>query len=622
MRRPQFIERLQTITRSLFRAISLVIVVTLLSPLGGASNQALVADDEVNKLRNDQEAVAGRYSRFERLLSQMADMLGREDPERAELLRRAISEGREKAISFELEAINDSLNNGNFGSAREKQRRVTKSMQQILILLQSEDRRSEVEKERERLNELLKDIRNLTARQKAARAATQNSRSPSNAAPDQQQTLKKTDEILDDVESHDQSSEDSDTEDGDSGSEKGESEDKQSGNQQSDSEGGKEQKPGQPKDGSESKPQGQQPDGQQTDGEDSPDGKESKAPSQSDDDKKPQKGDPKEGDPKQSEQSGSKDGQETESSNSDSSDSSPSQQQESGQQKSGQQESGQQKQQQQKPQTPGREQLEEARKAMQEAIDQLKKQQRDGALKQQDDAISKLQEAQKKLEETLKQLREEEKEMILAALEARFQRMLSLQTQIYEDTVALGSTARTEWLNTAITRCRELSQQQSDLTRECSLTVGLLREDGTSVSILIAVEDIESDMQTVAGRLQQTKAAELTQSIQTDVIEALKELIETAQKEMEEMKQDQQQKQQQQSGPQQKAALVELMAEIKVLRSLQLRVNRRTATVDRLLQENDASEQTGLLNQLQELAIRQNRLTESAGELARQLERK
>ncbi|MEO1981152.1 MAG: hypothetical protein ABGZ24_11595, partial [Fuerstiella sp.] len=38
-------------------------------------------------LRRDQEAVSGRYSRFERLLSQMADMLGHEDPERAELLR-------------------------------------------------------------------------------------------------------------------------------------------------------------------------------------------------------------------------------------------------------------------------------------------------------------------------------------------------------------------------------------------------------------------------------------------------------------------------------------------------------------------------------------------------------
>lgn len=629
MRRPQFTKHLQTTTRSLHRAIPMIVVVAMLSGLGDTWNPALVADDEVNKLRNDQEAVAGRYSRFERLLSQMADMLGREDPERAELLRRAISEGREQAISSELESITDSLNEGNFGSAREKQRRVTKSMQQILILLQSEDRRSEVEKERERLNELLKDIRNLTARQKAARAATQNSRSPSNAAPDQQQTLKKTDEILDGVESHDQSNEDSESKDSNSRSEQSDPKDNQSEGQQADGKQGdrknkKDTETGQPKDGSDSKQSdSQQADGKQADGKQTPPGDQPKDSAKTEDDPKSPESDSKDGQPKQSDQPKPKDGKQTQPSDSDPSDS-PQNQQPSGKQQSGQQSSGQQNQKQQQKkqqQTPGREQLEEAKKAMQEAIDQLKKQQRDGALKQQDDAISKLQEAQKKLEETLKQLREEEKEMILAALEARFQRMLSLQTQIYEDTVALGSTVRAEWLNTAITRCRELSQQQADLTRECSLTVGLLREDGTSVSILIAVEDIESDMKTVASRLQQTKAAELTQSMQTDVIEALKELIETAQKEMEEMKQDQK-PQQQQSGPQQKAALVELMAEIKVLRSLQLRVNRRTATVDRLLQENDATEQAGLLNQVEELAIRQNRLTESAGELARQMEKK
>ena len=262
---------------------------------------------------------------------------------------------------------------------------------------------------------------------------------------------------------------------------------------------------------------------------------------------------------------------------------------------------------------------------MQDAIDKLKDQDRDGALDNQDEAINQLEKAQKELEETLKQLREEEKEMILAALEARFQRMLSLQTQIHDETVALGATAREKWLNTAIGRCRELSQQQADLTRECSLTVGLLQEDGTSVSILIAVEDIESDMKTVASRLQDTKAFDLTQSIQTDIIEALRELIETVQQEMEDMEQQQQQQQQQQQEQQppsqQQAPLVELMAEIKVLRSLQLRVNRRTATVDRLLQAGDPTEQAALVDQLEELAIRQNRLTESAGVLAQQMER-
>ncbi|MCP4508948.1 MAG: hypothetical protein GY826_21455, partial [Fuerstiella sp.] len=100
------------------------------------------------KLRRDQEAVSGRYARFERLLSQMADMLGHEDPERAELLRRAISKGREHAISANLDEIARSLGTGDFGPAAEKQVGVTDSLRTLLKLLQSEDRRSAVEKDR------------------------------------------------------------------------------------------------------------------------------------------------------------------------------------------------------------------------------------------------------------------------------------------------------------------------------------------------------------------------------------------------------------------------------------------------------------------------------------------
>ena len=552
MREPQMTSHLQVSTPSLGPLVLLFIFATVLSSTGNAWGAAQAPDavqapdKDAEKLQNDQAAIAGRYSRFERLLSQMADMLGRDDPERAELLRRAISEGRENAIASELESINELLSKGDLGPARKKQTEVTKGMQQILTLLQSEDRRSEVEKERERLNQILNDVRNLTARQKADRAAAQNSRSPSNAAPGQQETLKKTGDVLDDVQSHDAS--------------------------QGDSENGD-----------------------------------------------PTDGDPKDGDPKDKGSNDKKSGEPSEPGEPSESGEpgEPGEPSESGE--SGESQSGQQQQQ----QTPGREQLEKAKKEMQDAIDKLKDQDRDGALDNQDEAIKQLEKAQKELEETLKQLREEEKEMILAALEARFQRMLSLQTQIHDETVALGATAREKWLNTAIGRCRELSQQQADLTRECSLTVGLLQEDGTSVSILIAVEDIESDMKTVASRLQDTKAFDLTQSIQTDIIEALRELIETVQQEMEDMEQQQQQQQQQEQQPpsQQQAPLVELMAEIKVLRSLQLRVNRRTATVDRLLQAGDPTEQAALVDQLEELAIRQNRLTESAGVLAQQMER-
>jgi len=256
---------------------------------------------------------------------------------------------------------------------------------------------------------------------------------------------------------------------------------------------------------------------------------------------------------------------------------------------------------------------------MESALDKLKEQEREEALKNEDNAIEELHEAAEELEAMLRQLREEEKEMMLASLEARFQRMLLAETAIHEGTMGVAATPQKDWLDLNYGRCRELSQQQSELTQECAQTVNLLREDGTSVAIVIAVEDIEADMSSVSGWMQEYKVGELTQSVQKDILDSLKQLIETTQKEMQQMKEQQKQQQQQKDPNQEKPGLVELMAEIKVLRSLQLQVNRRTKQVDGLLPTATTDDLPALRKQLHDLAIRQNRLIESAKELAKQM---
>lgn len=621
-------------------------LMVLLSVCVSGLSSATVADENSvptsEKLRQDQEAVSGRYARFERLLSQMADMLGHEDPERAELLRRAISKGREQAIAPELDVIARTLGEGNYGKAREKQVGVTKSLEALLQLLQSEDRRSSVEKEHERLNNILKDVRNTIAEERAARGAAQNSTAPSNAAPQQKKALNQADEILKGIQQHDdaqqQAAEDSSESAADGKGQNQPSADSKSGDQkagESESKSGDSpSESGSSEKGSESEGKGQKSDkssdGKPQDGKSESAEEKSPADGQDSDagkaDEKDPKSDGKPGKPGDEPKSGMP-AEDSESSESQGIEGQPSEESKKSQKSQpgspSQGKSGQQSEQEEEEseQTPGRQQLESARNLMQEALEQLGKQEREKAVDRQDEAIAELQKAAQELEEMLKQLREEEKEMVLAALEARFQRLLALQTQIHETTVDLAATPRKDWLDNAISQCRELSQQQQDLTRECSQTTGLLREDGTSVSILVAVEDIESDMGRIASRLQETKVQTLTQSMQTDVIEALKELIAATQREMEEMKSQQRQQQQQQSSDQEKPPLVELMAEIRVLRSLQLRVNRRTKQVHQLLQENDPSAESDLNDQLAELADRQHRLRESAAELAAQLEK-
>ncbi len=573
--------------------ISALLFIALAASTAFASAQDASSSDQVTpeRLVDDQLAISGRYDRFERLLSQMADILGHDDPERAELLRRAVSKGREEQISPEIVQIAELLGQGSFGSASEKQQEVTASLTVLLKLLQSEDRRSAVEKERERLNDILRDVQNTIAQQRSARARAQNSTAPSNAAPDQQKALDSNERTLEGIREHDAQQQREEAGKGenagdDSGDEpKGEPQDGKTESGDSKPKDG-EQNGADPKEGEQESSEGSTP-------------KEGSDPQQSDSEQQPSKGQQSDGQPSEGQQS-------------------QSQQQSQGQ--SGQDQADPNQQPPKQQQTPGREQLEKASQLMQQALEQLKQQERKNAVDQQEEALEQLHKAIEELEEQLRQLREEEKEMVLAALEARFQRMLAVQTQILDGTLDLSATPKEQWLDNLFSRARELSQQQNELAVDCGQTAGLLREDGTSVSILLAVEDIEIDMLSVGERLQDSKVDELTQTLQNDVIEALKELIEATQREMQEMKSEDRKQQNQQQSSQEKPPLVELIAEIRVLRSLQLRVNRRTKQVDRLLQSANSDDVADLHGQLSELSERQQRLKESAAELADRVE--
>jgi hypothetical protein len=559
-------------------------------------------------LRDDALAISGRYARFERMLTQMADILGRQDPERADLLRRAIGKGREDQVKEDIEKVVELLSKSELGTATEKQSEIVASLETLLKLLQSEDRRSSVEREQERLNGLLKDVRSILAEQKSARAATQNSEAPSNAAPGQQKALEGARKTLDSMKEHDDQqveAEQGDDKGGDEakapdsseesdGKGTGKSKDGKSARKSTEGKPGEEKKKEGDAEGTD--PEGKDQGGKKK-GDEEPKG--DSAPNNKSGDGEPKDGESKDGKDGKSKGSGEK-----------------SEQKSSGKKKSAGK-SGEKSGKDEPKKTPGREQLENAQQQMERALEELKEQEREKALEHEDEALEELHEAASELEEMLKQLREEEKEMLLASLEARFQRLLAAETQIQEGTVSLAATPQKDWLDQYYGRCRELAQQQTELASECAQTVNLLREDGTSVSILLAVEDIEADMGSVSGWLQESKVGDLTQSVQNDIIQSLKQLIGTTQKEMQEMK-EQQQEGQSQERPPQKPGLVELMAEIKMLRNLQLQVNRRTKQVDGLLHSASSEDLPSLKKQVHDLAVRQRRLIETAKELAKQ----
>src|SRR5207244_286228 len=96
---------------------------------------------------------------------------------------------------------------------------------------------------------------------------------------------------------------------------------------------------------------------------------------------------------------------------------------------------------------------------------------------------------------------------------------------------------------------------------------------------------------------------------------ALQEIIESLQKEMEKKDEKKKQQQQQQQQQQQDQALVDQLAELKMLRSLQLRVNHRTKRLGRLV-EGEQAELPDIVGQLRNLAERQSRIQEATYNLA------
>lgn len=265
--------------------------------------------------------------------------------------------------------------------------------------------------------------------------------------------------------------------------------------------------------------------------------------------------------------------------------------------------------------TPGREELEQALRNMERAIEELKNQNRDGASGEQDQAIAQLERMKAQIEEILRQLREEERELHLTMLEARFQEMLKLQLRINADTVRLDARPAAERGEAHFTKSRDLSRQELQNVLAAERALMLLREEGSSVAFPEAVDQMRSNMATVADRLVKGDTGQTTQLLERLIVESLEEMILALQQELEKLKQQQQQQQSPQQSQPQDPRLVDILAELKMIRSLQNQVNRLTRQIG-LEIEGEQAENPDTLQLLQDLARRQQRIQEATYDLA------
>ena len=229
-----------------------------------------------------------------------------------------------------------------------------------------------------------------------------------------------------------------------------------------------------------------------------------------------------------------------------------------------------------KPQ-PGQQKVAQAQKSMQQASGDLRKQEPGDASRQQGKSIKELEEALQEIEERLAQLREETQIEKLARLEARFREMLARQQKATFDTAVFEKKRQTDGELKRSDRLSlgKVAAEEGALAEAAQQALEIIIDDGTSVVFPDVVEQLRDDLSNVQKLLASGRTDTYTATLQKEIEITLEELIEALQ-------QAQQQKESRAGGgggggmeP-----LLPNSAELKLLRSAQLRINRRTAAIE------------------------------------------
>jgi predicted RNase H-like nuclease (RuvC/YqgF family) len=160
--------------------------------------------------------------------------------------------------------------------------------------------------------------------------------------------------------------------------------------------------------------------------------------------------------------------------------------------------------------------------------------------------------------------------------------MLKKQVFVYDGTVNVFTLAKNndgKLTREQAQRSNDLSITEDEIVKMANVAIGLLEAEGSAIAFAEVFKQVRDDMTKVSKRLKNSDVGQVTQNIERDIIESLKEMIDALKKER---KKNEQKKKKQQGKPQEgqqkppEQDLIDLIAELKMIRSMQVRVNRRT----------------------------------------------
>ena len=578
-------------------------------------NKAIQAD-----VTGSQERLKQQFKDFTTDLLRLAQRLENspkaEDRDKAQALKNALKSASEQGIEVKFTTLILALKTSNafknidtLQGVLTQNQEIRDDLRKLIDVLLKDDRESALRKEREEVQKLLEKLKEVIEKQERVQANTELGKlGKTDIAKAQNKVTKETKDLVDPKKAGDPK-DSKDSKDGKGKDSKdGKGKDSKDGKGKEDGKG-KDSKDGDPKDGKGKDSKGGDPKdgkGKDSKGGDPKDGK----------DKESKGGDPKDGKGKESKGGDPKDGKggdPMDSKAGESADMPPN------------------------PETQiAKKQIQEGVKEQEAAEKKIEKDDKQGASEDQAKAVDKLKQAQKKLEELLKQLREEEIERLLAQLQGRCEKMLAMQIAVKDGTVALDKiiTGNPDKKSSRAEdqKALELSDKEDEISKEANKALTLIEAEGSAVAFAEVFKQVLGDMNTTAGRLRRADVGEVTVTIENDIIDALKEMVaalKKARKDNQEPKPPMPPMPPSSGGSPPDQKLIDMIAELKMIRSMQIRVNNRTTiygkqiegeqvpNISKVADAKEKEKAIGVRKEFKDLSTRQQKLSKVTEDIAK-----
>jgi hypothetical protein len=155
----------------------------------------------------------------------------------------------------------------------------------------------------------------------------------------------------------------------------------------------------------------------------------------------------------------------------------------------------------------------------------------DDALGHQRKALDAMVDAHRKLGEQYSQARAEQIERLLSGLQTRCQRMFDMQTTVRNETVSIFQAQNEGGDRSALDeKSQQLADDEDKIALEAHRATRLVEEEGTTLALPEVFYQLRRDMIGVANRLRKNDFSVVTQAIQQDVLDTLRETTDAIKK--------------------------------------------------------------------------------------------